>query len=575
MKQHSFEHQFKADVLIVGGGFSGMWAAIGARQYAENVLLLDKGPRDWGGLGTMSGGDFQCVVRGVTEVKDALDDVVYYHDGLTDQEMIEKILIQSYERFEHYERLGNIFVREENGQLKGIPQRGLKHMRMLLFRPYGEGGPNMNACLVRELNRLGVRRIGRMCVSDIITDKDSKAVTGAVGYHMQSGETFRCEAPAVVLATGAGGWKPSYLMSSSTGQGAYLGFKAGAALTQNEFLHIWNVPVMFGWEGQTGLLPLGAKFLNSDGEDFMAKYYSPVLGSNTDTTYNCRGMAFEARAGRTPIYFDTTPLSQEAAALMRPVRGWALINFNRLQREEGVKFFGEKTMWMPQIMWHGGGLATDTDCQTKIQGLYAACRCKATDPGVYMGGWALCTTAVTGYISGGAAAQLAMSKGQPAFDMDRAKAACETSMAPLGKTGFSPKDIMREIQEIIYPADVCLIKSEASLEKALERTLYVKNELAPRAAADDPRQLGKLHESLSMLQATELFARASLMRRESRAGHWREDFPQRNNDEWLKWIYAEKGQAGDVNLYTVPVPIERYKIKPHRYYMDNFTFPKS
>ena len=89
MKQEQFDHTFKADVLIVGGGFSGLWAAISARRFVENVLLVDKGPRGWGGLGTMSGGDFQCVVRGQTKVEDALEDVVYYHDGLCDQEMIE------------------------------------------------------------------------------------------------------------------------------------------------------------------------------------------------------------------------------------------------------------------------------------------------------------------------------------------------------------------------------------------------------------------------------------------------------------------------------------------------------
>ena len=129
--------------------------------------------------------------------------------------------------------------------------------------------------------------------------------------------------------------------------------------------------------------------------------------------------------------------------------------------------------------------------------------------------------------------------------------------------------------ENVYPADVCLIKSEASLKRALERTEYVKHELAPRATADDPRQLAKLHESLSMLLCTELFVRSSLMRRESRAGHYREDYPSRDNENWLQWIYAEKDSSGEISLYPEPVPIERYKVKPHKYYMDNFTFPTS
>ena len=61
MKTLKIDHHIKADVLIIGGGFSGLWAAISAREHVENVVLVDKGPADWGGLGTSSGGDFQCV----------------------------------------------------------------------------------------------------------------------------------------------------------------------------------------------------------------------------------------------------------------------------------------------------------------------------------------------------------------------------------------------------------------------------------------------------------------------------------------------------------------------------------
>ena len=110
MKTLKIDHHIKADVLIIGGGFSGLWAAISAREHVENVVLVDKGPADWGGLGTSSGGDFQCVQD--TTVEAALDDVVYYHDGLCDQELVENILTQSYQRFEHYERLGVRFERD-------------------------------------------------------------------------------------------------------------------------------------------------------------------------------------------------------------------------------------------------------------------------------------------------------------------------------------------------------------------------------------------------------------------------------------------------------------------------------
>ena len=73
MKQTNIDHSIKADVLIIGGGFAGLWAAVSAKEHVENVVVVDKGPADWGGLGTASGGDFQCVQD--TTVEAALDDV--------------------------------------------------------------------------------------------------------------------------------------------------------------------------------------------------------------------------------------------------------------------------------------------------------------------------------------------------------------------------------------------------------------------------------------------------------------------------------------------------------------------
>lgn len=572
MKQTNIDHSIKADVLIIGGGFAGMWTALSAREHVKNVVIVDKGPADWGGLGTASGGDFQCVQD--TTVEAALDDVVYYYDGLCEQPLIKNILEQSYERFQHYERLGVKFSRDENGKLMAIPQRNLQHMKMLLVRPYGIGGPSMRDALLREVNRLGVRRISRIQITEILKN-DAGEVSGAVGFHTQSGETFLFEAPSIVLATGNGGWRPAYVINgNSTGEGAWLAYKAGADLAQNEFINVWIQPVVFSWEGQTGLLPLGARLVNKDGEDFMKKYYSEKFGPNTDTTYNSRGMAFEARAGRGPFLFDTTPMSEEKAKLMEPVRGWAKINYDRLIKEYGMKFFNGKTHWMPQINWHCGGPVTNLSYETNVPGLYAVCRCRAFDPGVYMGGWALCTTAVTGYIAGAHAARRTHDKKHAAVNMAQAGEYLKEAMAPLGQKGINTKDIIREAQEIVFPADVCLIKSDASLKKALKRVEYAR-ELESRMAAADPHDLCRYYEAKTMLMRSELFVRASLMRTETRAGHFREDYPERNNADWLAWIYARKGADNQAEFSKVRVPVEEYPIKPYRYYMDNFTFPKS
>ena len=73
--------KLKTDVLIIGGGFAGLWAARQAARHVKDVLIVDKGPRDWGGLGGMSGGDM-IVMQPEFKVEDLLDEMVYYYDGL-------------------------------------------------------------------------------------------------------------------------------------------------------------------------------------------------------------------------------------------------------------------------------------------------------------------------------------------------------------------------------------------------------------------------------------------------------------------------------------------------------------
>ena len=120
-------------VLIIGGGFSGSWAALTARQHVENVLIVDKGPRDWGGLGGMSGGDM-IVKQPEFEASDLVDELTYYYDGLCEQDVLEEILNLSYDRFMDLERMGHRFHRED-GELQSVPQRGLEKMRYYFYHP--------------------------------------------------------------------------------------------------------------------------------------------------------------------------------------------------------------------------------------------------------------------------------------------------------------------------------------------------------------------------------------------------------------------------------------------------------
>ncbi len=560
-------YEYATDVLVIGCGFSGMWAAKRAKECGCNVLVVDKGPRDWGGLGGLSGGDM-IVKQPDMKLDDLLADLVYYYDGLADQDILAKILRESYDRFQDFESWGHKFKRNEKGELCFIPQRALDYMRFYYYHPYGLGGIDKARLLREHCQTLGVRRIGRTVITDVMTDGEK--ITGAVGFHAQSGVPVYIRARAVILATNTGGWKPSYHQNTPASEGVTIAWNAGCSVRNFEFWKVWNVPVDFAWEGQTGLLPKGARFLNNKGEDFMWKY-SPKFGAKADPHYNTRGMVCEVRAGNGPITFDCSKMTPEDVETMRPSAGWMGLNDKKL-RDMGIDFFAQRLEWMPQVRHTYGGITADLDGATGIPGLFAAGLARNPDPGVYMGGWATCITSTTGYSTGEAAAHYVAGHDGGTYDPADAAAKAHSYTDLLGKEGILPKSVISDMREVMSAPDIALMKTGKGLTRGLDHVQEIKEEFVPRLGASDPHQLAKLFEATSTVLLTELCLSAAIMRKESRAGHYREDFPERDNANWLKWI-EQKQVDGRHVMYTVPVPYERYAIKPSRYYMDNFTWP--
>ncbi len=556
------------DVLVIGGGFAGLWTAKKAREYVEDVLIVDKGPRDWGGQGSMSGGDMVTLHEG-EDLNAWLDDIVFFNDGLCDQRMTAETLEASLPRFHDYEAMGHTFSRDAAGKYATVLQRGLKHVSLTTSHPTGKGGSNMHAALVRSVKSLNIRRIGNLMITAII--KVGERAAGAAGFFNLSGEPVYIRAKAVVITTGTGGWKASYLQNSLAGACVELALDAGATLRNFEFIDNWNVPKLFAWEGQTVLIPRGGRFVNAEGEEFMAARYSPVLGSRTDTQYNIRGMVLEAKAGRGPIVFDVSRIPEEYLEELTPAAGWMKLNDSKLKKL-GIDFFKDNIEWMPQPIASEGGVATGLDGSTEIAGLYAAGTAQSLNAGVYFGGYSICHCATSGYITGEAAGNYASGVSSPKFDEERAHALLAPVLDRLGKTGIAPKDIIRTLQELMTPPDVCVLKSEKGLRRSLRRLEQLKEEVLPRMGAEDPHYLGKMREAQGILRLTEAFLRASLERTESRAGHFRADYPARDDSTDMYWVEIRQ-KDGEMFTLRRRVPVEEYPIKPYRYYMDQFTFP--
>lgn len=558
----------ETDVLIIGGGSAGLWAANRFKELmpSRDVLIVDKGPCDWGGLMAMAGGDFEAVLPG-DSVDSWLADLVYYFDGLCDQEEMEAVLEQSAARLRDYQTYGCEFLPKTDNILKSVPQRGLDHVKLYPAKIKGRGGENMVRCLIKQMDDKKVKRVGRVLITDLLLE--GKRAVGAVGFDTMTGTPQVFKAQVVLAAWGVGGWKTSYGKNTPTGESIAMAWRAGAAFRDFEFSRVWNVPRHFSWEGQTTLMPLGGRFVNALGEAFMEKY-SPVLGANTDPHFTTIAMAMEMRAGRGPIYFDISAIKSADLALVKPQNGWQARNYEKL-KALGMDLFKDNTEWVPQMTISHGGLDADVQGRTNILGLFAAGTARSTEPGVYAGGFALMNTAVTGYLAAAGIAEFLQNAPPVSKHPEPDEAYWQHLYAPLGRKGITPKAVLTKIQAIMFPHDVSIIKSDGALRRALAQLEHIREHDIPLMAAPDTHYLLKLKEVEGIALVSELYLRASLERRETRAGHFREDFPHRNS-EMLAWQLLCRSPRGGVDHIWKPVPLDRYKIPVTRYYQDNFVF---
>jgi succinate dehydrogenase / fumarate reductase, flavoprotein subunit len=564
----SYGTVIETDVLVIGGGYAGLWAAKKVREESADVLIVEKGPpMGLAGQAYFSGGNIQAAPPGADPM-DHVKDAVYLGDGLYEQDLVERIFAQSWDRIEEFKRLGVRFL-EKDGKPWAIPQRGLKHLLCFPGEPVGHGGETMMAALTKEATRLGAKYLQRVYVTDILR-REGVAV-GAVGFDTKSGSFYLFKAGAVILAAGQCCMKGHYEdQAMSCGDGIALAYKAGAQLKNMEFNSIWVIPKYFRWEGITHLLPLGARFVDGKGEAFIEKY-SPVLKSNIDYNYLVRFMALEARKGNGPFFLDCSRMTPVDMKRMEPTHGWAELQYRKML-EAGIRPFDTPQEWTAGMGSLSGGVHSDPDMQTRVPGLFVAGKVRTLDPGIYFGGWSLCQSAATANWAAESAVRFIRSTRRMSIDRKEVARFKKSLYAPLERGGTSPDQALMEMQKAVFPYEVLVLKSEARLKEALSRVEEIKGRLLSRMAAKDVRQLMRLAETRSISLAMELFLRASLLRTETRTSHYREDYPGRDDRNWLKWLFVED-QEGSPVFSRVPVPLDKYKFRPDRFYMDNFTMP--
>jgi succinate dehydrogenase / fumarate reductase flavoprotein subunit len=550
------------DVLIVGGGVGGLATAIKVKE--ENpkidVLIVEKQTTGWAGKATKIGGILAFL--GPNDNADKFLDFQISTSGfyLNDQELLFKYVQSSYKAIEQFAEWGAKLARTPDGKLVinrafWAPEWSTTFIDIDMMLP-------MRA----RVRKMGIKILNKIHVVELL--KEDNRVVGAVGFDIISGRFHILKAKATVLANGSCGYKVRRFWSAGTGDGIVAAYRAGAEMRNAEYGNLYGHTVF--QETDSGMV--GSAFLvNALGENLPKKYLPDTGPAGVFLPVKLAiGLEKEVAEGRGPIYFEppaSAPPPGMQTALPK-LSAWQ----QRMEAKERKYGLSPSVKHEIGVPLHGetSCIKVDHEMKTSLEGLWAIgdtsyagsaiAGAVASPPGVTPGSGIMYAVISAGW----AAPSVARYAAEAApFDISvaEAKALKNVIFTPIqNKKGLSPGDAITVLQDVTAPMKYNLRRSKERLEEALA-DLDVLKEKLPTLQAKDLHYLSKCHEVSSMALCAELTFRAALMRTESRGFHFREDFPERDDKNWLKWIIL-KLDEGEMKISTRLIPISKYKIKP-------------
>lgn len=554
------------DVLVIGGGLAGGWAAIKARESGKQVVVIDKGRIGRSGSSVFAAGAINICSPG--DDKEAwLAEIVERGEYLNDQEWVKLQLDEAYPNVMELDALGKRYglkVVERGGD--GEPVRRKARGNINTLTNVINALPMMDA-LVTRMKELEIPLYDRVMAIDLLVE-DGR-VCGAVGLAYRENKMYLFQARAVIMAAAGCGFKSFFIGHRNlTGDGQAMAFEKGAVLRNLDQAMSNTTAKALDIHGLSLMVGSGGRFLNKDDKEFMWEY-EPQVGNRARLTKLTVSMAKEAKAGRAPLYFDLRSVTPADQDLLRKILPEGFRAFASM----GIDPFREKVEWIPAFEGtngHGGGLHMDLRAAGNVPGLYSVGDASCTpEHGTWsITGLNLSFCMVSGFQAGRYAAEYAGGVALPdrKSALKSARAVAKKALEPLDRIGGpAPEVLVRKIQEIIIPYDVCYIRNRERLEAALEKIKRLREDEIGKVSANNLHTLVTALEVPAMALMAEGVIRSALYRRESRGFHYREDYPLTDNVDWLKWIMVQK-QGEEIRVwgeefatpYVVP-PREKYE----------------
>jgi len=523
--------EYSADVLVIGSGFAGTFAALEARKQGLTVTMVDKCNVGWSGMSPWAS-DSRPFDKEIYDRNEWHENLAMNTEYLNDPNWFDIFMDESLDIFNILHKMGAHDV-----------------------KPYERG----SVVFRRELENANVTLVERTMITSLIKD-DTGRVCGALGFtYDDSKEECKAvvlSAKSVIMCTGAGSYKsPGFPIHGLTFDGDAMAYEAGAKIVGKEFHDTHptfaNAPAAAyeGWDwalNVTGAFVMvgppekldGGLTLNNalgvlkGGVDRRIGMGPggeppPVPGAPKNASPNEKylGKGYLTKPG---LHLDMggpppAPPGGGKEALGHRVGG-ATAGMG-VHKSEGV-------------------FCSDYTCAADgVDGLYAAgdalgsMLCGSLYPGR---GFSSYGSAIQGRRAAKFAAEYLKTAPAPLDHSKNVEELTKKMWAPReNEQGYSPEWITATLQNLMTPFHILYIKEPRRLDGALASIEFLRNHCVPRMIARDGHELRMAHEVKNMLLNAEMKLRSGLFREESRGTHFREDFPARNDKEWHCWVTVQ------------------------------------
>ena len=520
-----------AEFIIVGGGIAGLRAAVGLAAQGR-IVVFTKADVTESNTGYAQGGIAAAVGDDDSPELHA-EDTVRAGDGLCDEAAVRVLVEEGPRGVRELVEWGARFDRDRHGRL-ALGREAAHSVRRVLHA--GDAtGREIGRVLWERVSRLpSIETISHARVTDLLVEEDE--VRG-VRYEDADGRQHELRAQATLLATGGAGqvFRETTNPAVATGDGVALAYHAGARVADLEFVQFHptalNVPGAPRFLISEALRGEGARLVNADGEPFMRRF--DPAGDLAPRDVVARGIVREMERTGGSVFLTLAHLDAEYVRSRFPTIAAMCASL-------GLDIATDRLPVGPAAHYMMGGVDTDEWARTSRRGLFAAGEVACT--GVH-GANRLASNSLLEGLVFGARAAAAMQEPPRAASLKSDRVLADASWLMARADGDPPSSLtigdqssamsdqrlsVNEIRDLMWQ-HVGLFRSRANLVDACARL-----EAATRASAVD-RPLRNL------LTVARLIAHAALRREESRGGHFRSDFPQRDDRHWMRHLVDVRG----------------------------------